>query len=151
MGGSLLISYHQSSPLIRPSMHNKQLILSGKYLNHFLKNHTPQFTVNLVNNNNTIHLKKFYAKSAVRNICNGFIVDNKLLSSSRTLMMSSIGQKPTKMNNMEEAVKVYQKQLTLSKQIQDKILEASAFGSLGVCHRMLKRFDKSLGFHTQVI
>ena len=56
----------------------------------------------------------------------------------------------TKMNNIEEAVKVYQKQLTLSKQIQDKILEASAFGSLGVCQRLLKRFDKSLGFHTQV-
>ena len=76
-------------------MHNKQLILCGKYLNHFLKNHTLPFTkVNLDNNNNTIHLKKLYAKSAIRNICNGFIEDNKLLSSSRTLMMSSIGQKP---------------------------------------------------------
>ena len=56
----------------------------------------------------------------------------------------------TKMNNIEEAVKVYQKQLALTKQTQDKILEASAYGSLGVCHRLLKRFDKSLGFHTQV-
>ena len=28
--------------------------------------------------------------------------------------------------------------------------EARSYSSLGVCHRLLKRFDKSLGFHTQV-
>lgn len=55
-----------------------------------------------------------------------------------------------KMNNHEEAIKVYQKQLALAKQSQDKASEASAFGWLGVSHRLLKRFDKSLGFHTQV-
>ena len=64
--------------------------------------------------------------------------------------LANMGDVLTKMNSLEEAVKVYQKQLTLSKQTQDKMCEASAFGSLGVCHRLLKRFDKSLGFHTQV-
>ena len=71
-------------------------------------------------------------------------------SQAKFRALSNMGDILTKMNNIEEAVKVYQKQLTLAKQIQDKILEASAFGSLGVCHRLLKRFDKSLGFHTQV-
>ena len=64
--------------------------------------------------------------------------------------LANMGDVLIKMNNLEEAIKVYQKQLTLSKQLQDKALEASSYGSLGVCHRLLKRFDKSLGFHTQV-
>ena len=64
--------------------------------------------------------------------------------------LANMGDVLIKMNNLEEAIKVYQKQLSLSKQIQDKMFEASAFGWLGVCHRLLKRFDKSLGFHTQV-
>ena len=38
-----------------------------------------------------------------------------------------------KMENLEEANGVYQKQLILSKQSRDKRFEASAFGSLGVC------------------
>ena len=56
-----------------------------------------------------------------------------------------------KMENLEEANGVYQKQLILSKQSRDKRFEASAFGSLGVCHRLSKQFDKALGYHTQVI
>ena len=55
-----------------------------------------------------------------------------------------------KMNQLDEAIAIYQKQLTLSKQSRDKRFEASAFGSLGVCHRIAKHFDKSLGYHTQV-
>ena len=51
---------------------------------------------------------------------------------------------------MEEAIKVYVEQLSLAKQIRDRGLEAGSYGSLGVCHRMLKQFDKALGFHTQV-
>ena len=56
-----------------------------------------------------------------------------------------------KMENLEEANGVYQKQLILSKQSRDKRFEASAFGSLGVCHRLSKQFDKALGYHTQVM
>ena len=55
-----------------------------------------------------------------------------------------------KMGKAEEAISIYQKQLGLSKQSRDKRFEASAYGSLGVCHRMAKQFDKSLGYHTQV-
>ena len=58
--------------------------------------------------------------------------------------LANMGDVLIKMNNLEEAIKVYQKQLTLSKQIQDKAFEASSYGSLGVCHRLLKRFDKFL-------
>ena len=64
--------------------------------------------------------------------------------------LANMGDVLIKMNNHEEAIKVYQKQLALAKQGQDKVSEASAFGWLGVSHRLLKRFDKSLGFHTQV-
>ena len=54
-----------------------------------------------------------------------------------------------KMDKLEEAEAVYQKQLLLSKQSRDKRFEASAYGSLGVCHRIGKKFDKALGYHTQ--
>ena len=54
------------------------------------------------------------------------------------------------MSNTDEALKVYGKQLLLSKQLKNKKLEACAFGSLGLSHRVAKQFDKSLGFHTQV-
>lgn len=64
--------------------------------------------------------------------------------------LGNMGDVLIKMDDLQEAIKVYQKQLALSKQIRDKGFEASAYGSLGVCHRILKRFDKSLGFHTQV-
>lgn len=56
-----------------------------------------------------------------------------------------------KMEKLDEAVAVYNKQLALSKQSRDKRFEASAYGSLGVCHRMGKQFDKALGYHTQVL
>ena len=36
-----------------------------------------------------------------------------------------------KMNNLSEAVKVYQKQLVLAKQSRDKVLEASGYGAPG--------------------
>ena len=55
-----------------------------------------------------------------------------------------------KMGKADEAISIYQKQLGLSKQSRDKRFEASAYGSLGVCHRISKQFDKSLGYHTQV-
>lgn len=53
-------------------------------------------------------------------------------------------------DQLEEAISVYQKQLGLAKQIRDKGFEASAYGSLGICHRHAKLYDKALGFHTQV-
>jgi hypothetical protein len=65
--------------------------------------------------------------------------------------LANMGDVLIKLSSLEEAIKVYQKQLTLSKQLQDKGCEASSYGSLGVCHRLLRRFDKSLGFHTQVL
>lgn len=64
--------------------------------------------------------------------------------------LGNIGDVLMKMRNYDEAVKVYQKQLVLAKHSRDKVLEASAYGALGLAHRLLKCFDKALGYHTQV-
>ncbi len=64
--------------------------------------------------------------------------------------LGNMGDVLIKMSNVDEALKVFAKQLILSKQLKNKKLEAIAFGSLGVGHRIAKQFDKSLGFHTQV-
>ena len=64
--------------------------------------------------------------------------------------LGNMGDVLIKMDQVEEAIKVYQRQLTLSKQTRDKRCEATAYGSLGVCHRLSKQFDKALGYHTQV-
>ena len=45
--------------------------------------------------------------------------------------LGNIGDVLMKMNNLSEAVKVYQKQLVLAKQLRDKVLEASAYGAPG--------------------
>ncbi len=64
--------------------------------------------------------------------------------------MGNMGDVLTKMGQHEEALAVFTKQLSLAKQVRDRGFEASAYGSLGVCHRHAKQFDKALGFHTQV-
>ncbi len=64
--------------------------------------------------------------------------------------LGNIGDVLLKMSNVEEAMKAYQKQLIMSKQLKNKKLEAGAYGALGISHRLGKQFDKSLGFHTQV-
>jgi len=69
---------------------------------------------------------------------------------ARFRALGNMGDVLLKMSNIEEALKVYAKQLVLSKQLKNKKLEAVAFGSLGVSHRIAKQLDKSLGFHTQV-
>ena len=69
---------------------------------------------------------------------------------SRFRALGNMGDVLIKMEQVEEAIKVYQKQLTLSKQSREKSYEATAYGSLGVCHRLSKQFDKALGYHTQV-
>lgn len=69
---------------------------------------------------------------------------------ARFRALGNMGDVLLKMSNVEEALKVYNKQLVLSKQLKNKKLEACAFGSLGLSHRIAKQFDKSLGFHTQV-
>lgn len=69
---------------------------------------------------------------------------------ARYRALGNMGDVLNKMSKNEEAISVYQKQLAMAKQIRDKGFEAGAYGSLGVCFRQAKQFDKSLGFHTQV-
>lgn len=64
--------------------------------------------------------------------------------------LGNIGDVLMKMNDYEEAVKMFHKQLLLAKQSGDRSLEGSAFAALGLAHRQLRQFDKALGYHTQV-
>ncbi|KAH8270576.1 hypothetical protein KR018_012028 [Drosophila ironensis] len=49
----------------------------------------------------------------------------------------------------QEAIKLYQRQLALARAAGDRSMEASACGALGLAHRLMRRWDKSLGHHTQ--
>lgn len=64
--------------------------------------------------------------------------------------LGNIGDVLIKMGDVEEAVKMYQRQLTIARQGRDRGLEAAAYGALGLGHRLLRCFDKALGYHTQV-
>lgn len=49
------------------------------------------------------------------------------------------------MEETEEAIKMYQRQLTLARSSRDRGMEATACGALGIAHRLVKRLDKALG------
>lgn len=64
--------------------------------------------------------------------------------------IGNIGDILMKTGDIEEAIKMYQRQLTFAREAREKSLEASAYGNLGLANRQLKCFDKALAFHTQV-
>ena len=64
--------------------------------------------------------------------------------------LGNMGDALMKMSQFDEAVPYYHKQLAAAKQSRDRPLEACAYGALGMAHRVLRQFDKALGFHTQV-
>ena len=64
--------------------------------------------------------------------------------------LGNIGDCLLKTRELQEAVKVYHKQLQLAKGSREKSLESAAYGNLGLAHRTMKCYDKALGFHTQV-
>ena len=64
--------------------------------------------------------------------------------------LGNIGDVLIKMGDVEEAVKMYQRQLSFARQGRDRSLEAAAYGALGLGHRLLRCYDKALGYHTQV-
>lgn len=66
-------------------------------------------------------------------------------SSGKFRALGNIGDVLIKMNELEEAIKMYHRQLSLARTVRDRELEAGAFGALGMAHRMIKRFDKALG------
>lgn len=63
--------------------------------------------------------------------------------------LGNIGDVLIKMGDVEEAVKMYQRQLSFARQGRDRSLEAAAYGALGLGHRLLRCYDKALGYHTQ--
>lgn len=65
--------------------------------------------------------------------------------------MGNIGDVLIRTGEIEEAAKMYQRQLTLARQFREQRgpMEATSYGALGLAHRLLKYFDKSLGYHTQ--
>jgi tetratricopeptide (TPR) repeat protein len=64
--------------------------------------------------------------------------------------LGNIGDVLIKMGDVQEAVKMYQRQLSFARQGRDRSLEAAAYGALGLGHRLLRCYDKALGYHTQV-
>lgn len=64
--------------------------------------------------------------------------------------IGNIGDVLMKMGDIEEATKMYQRQLSFARQSCDRTLEASAYGNLGLANRFLRHFDEALGFHIQV-
>jgi len=64
--------------------------------------------------------------------------------------LGNIGDVLIRKNDLPEAMKMYQRQLAIARQGEDRGLEAAAYGALGLGHRLLRCFDKALGYHTQV-
>lgn len=64
--------------------------------------------------------------------------------------LGNIGDILIKMNNTEEALKMYHRQFTLARQIRDTNMEAAACSSLGLANRFIKCYDKALSYHCQV-
>lgn len=64
--------------------------------------------------------------------------------------LGNIGDVLIKMGDIEEAIKMFQRQLAIARHGRDRSLEAAAYGALGLAHRMLRCYDKALGYHTQV-
>lgn len=64
--------------------------------------------------------------------------------------LGNIGDVLIKMGDVEEAVKMYQRQLGFARQARDRSLEAAACGALGLARRLQRRLDAALGHHTQV-
>lgn len=44
---------------------------------------------------------------------------------------------------------MYQRQLSLARQYRERTMEATSYGALGLANRLMKKFDKALGYHTQ--
>lgn len=63
--------------------------------------------------------------------------------------LGNIGDCLLRLGEIEEAVKMHQRQLNLARQAADRGLEAAAYGALGLSHRASRSYDKALGFHTQ--
>jgi len=64
--------------------------------------------------------------------------------------LGNIGDVLIKMGDIEEAIKMYQRQLSIARSARDRSLEGAACGALGLSHRLLRCYDKALGYHTQV-
>lgn len=63
--------------------------------------------------------------------------------------LGNIGDCLLRLGEVDEAIKMHQRQLNLARQAADRSLEAAAYGALGVAHRATRNLDKALGFHTQ--
>lgn len=64
--------------------------------------------------------------------------------------LGNIGDVLIKMGEIEEALKMYHRQLALARGNRDRAMEAAACSALGIAHRLLKRFDKALGTYFSI-
>lgn len=61
----------------------------------------------------------------------------------------NIGDVLIRTGEIEDAAKMYQRQLALARQYRERTMEATSYGALGLANRLMKKFDKALGYHTQ--
>lgn len=80
---------------------------------------------------------------------------NKLIDKKDTFnkyndcLTGNIGDVLIRTGEIEEAAKMYHRQLALARQYRERTMEATSYSALGLANRLMKRFDKALGFHTQ--
>lgn len=63
--------------------------------------------------------------------------------------LGNIGDVLIKIGDLEEAGKMFHRQLGIARQSRERLLEATACAALGLVHRLMKKYDKALGYHTQ--
>lgn len=64
-------------------------------------------------------------------------------------LIGNIGDVLIRSGEIEEAAKMYQRQLALARQYRERAMEATSYGALGLAFRLMKKFDKALCYHTQ--
>lgn len=78
-----------------------------------------------------------------------YVRNENLLNLRRFRSIGNIGDVLIRTGEIEEAAKMYQRQLTLARQYRERTMEATSYGALGLANRLMKKFDKALGYHTQ--
>ena len=64
-------------------------------------------------------------------------------SQNKMRALNNIGDLLTKMKKFDEAIKIYEKQVSIARSIGDVLSEANAFASLTICQKHAENFEKA--------
>lgn len=65
--------------------------------------------------------------------------------------LGNIGDILIKLGDLEEAGKMFHRQLAIARHSRERLLEATACGALGLVHRLMKKFDKASGEYKKTV